>query len=117
MAFWAIVHVRVFSLNRFEVERVGQFAFSCLPYGGQSRKHRCFAQMPVTTEAILRSLIGTFIPPTNEIVFNLTEADATGSGPRLRIDVYDFGQAGRPSYRLNSAKFSHVSNGATHCFK
>jgi hypothetical protein len=32
------------------------------------------------------------------------------SGPRLRIDVYDFGQVGRSSYRRNSAKFSHVSN-------
>ena len=67
--FGLIVRVRVFSLNRFAVERVDQFAFSCLPYGGDSHEeHRCFVQMPVTTEAILRLLICTFIPPTNDCV-------------------------------------------------
>jgi hypothetical protein len=31
--FRLIVHICVFSINRFAVERVDQFAFSCLPYG------------------------------------------------------------------------------------
>jgi hypothetical protein len=67
-----IVHVCVFSLNRFAVERVDLVRlFLSALWEDSHEELRCFVQMPMTTEAILLLLICTLISPANEIALDL----------------------------------------------